>query len=287
MKTPLAGRRRWLPQFSRRDILEGAIIAVGFLLYFWVRGAVADRPEAAYWHARDLLDFERSLGLFWEDDLNTWISDKRFLSQAMNYSYFYLHFPAIIIFGIWLYYYRRNQYTFVRDSFLASGAIALVIYWLYPVAPPRELPILSDQYDPNAPAHVLAFFDTMRQYLGYAYDTQSTRAFVNPYAAMPSLHFGWDLLLGIAIISAFRKRPWLYIALPIGIGLPTLQVLAITSTANHFWIDAVAGGIVALAGLAIAWSLQRYAYPRLEQSLRRLPWPSLRRFLLQEDPEPA
>jgi hypothetical protein len=278
-------RRRWLPTFTRRDILEGAIIAVAFLLYFWVRGAVVDRPEAAYWHARDVLDLQRALGIFWEDDLNSWIGGRHTLAQAMNVVYFYLHFPAIIAFGIWLYYYRRRQYTFVRDSFLASGAIALVIYWLYPVAPPRELPILSAEYDPNAPAYVVGFLDTMKEYLGYAYDTQSTRAFVNPYAAMPSLHFGWDLLLGIAIISAFRERPWLWFAAPIGVALPVLQVFSITTTANHFLLDAVAGGIVALAGLGLAAVLQRYFYPRLEQRLRRLPWPSLRRFLWGEEAE--
>jgi hypothetical protein len=280
-------RPRWLPQFSRRDILEGAIIAVAFLLYFWVRGAVVDRPEAAYWHARDIIDLQRSLGFLWEDELNAWTSDRHTIAQAMNLIYFYLHFPLIIAFGIWLYYFRRGQYTFVRDSFLASGAIALVVYWLYPVAPPRELPLLSQMYEPGAPGYVLGFTDTMKEYLGYAYDTQSTRAFVNPYAAMPSLHFGWDLLLGIAVIRAFRGRAWGWLLWPVGIALPTLQVLSITMTANHFVVDAVAGGIVAMAGLGIAWAMQRYAYPRLEERLRRLPWPSVRRFLWGEEAEPA
>lgn len=273
-------RPRWLPQFSRRDIIEGAIIAAAFLLYFWVRGAVVDRPETAYWHARDILDLQRSMGLLWEDNGNEWTSDHHTFAQAMNLAYFYLHFPLIIVFGIWLYYFRRSQYTFVRDSFLASGAIALVIYWLYPVAPPRELPVLAQLYEPNAPGYVLGFTDTLKEYLGYAYDTQSTRAFVNPYAAMPSLHFGWDLLLGIAVIRAFAGRAWGWLLWPIGIALPVIQLFAITTTANHFWLDAVAGGVVALAGLAIAWALGRWVYPRLEVSMRR--WPSVRRWFVPE-----
>lgn len=272
--------RSLLPPLSRRDFMEGAIIAIAFLLYFWVRGAVVDRPEAAYWHARDLIDLQRSLGFFWEDNLNDWIADRKFWAQLMNVVYFYLHFPLIIVFGIWLYFYRRRQYTFVRDSFLASGAIALVIYWLYPVAPPRELPELAAQFDAAAPAYILGFFDTMEQYLGYAYDTQSTRAFVNPYAAMPSLHFGWDLLLGIAIIAAFRRTPLAWLGVTIGVGLPLLQIVAITTTANHYLIDAVAGGIVALAGLGIALALKRWGYPWLVEQIRRLPWPSARRLLL-------
>ena len=274
--------RALLPQFSRRDLLEAAIIAIAFLLYFWVRGAVVDRPEAAYWHARDVIDLQRSLGFFWEDDLNDWVTGREFWAQSMNVIYFYLHFPLIIAFGIWLYYYRRGQYTFVRDSFLASGAIALVVYWLYPVAPPRELPELASQFDPNAPGYILGFFDTMEAYLGYAYDTQSTRTFVNPYAAMPSLHFGWDLLLGIAVINAFRRTPLIWLAALIGVALPVLQIFSITMTANHYLIDAVAGGIVAIAGLGLAYALKRRAYPWLAGRVRRLPWPSARRLLLNE-----
>lgn len=283
MRPAPRSRPAWFPNFSRRDILEGAIIAVAFLLYFWVRGAVVDQPESAYWHARDIIDVQWSMGFFWEDDMNRWAADREWLAQILNYVYFYLHFPLIIVFGMWLYYYRRGQYTFVRDSFLASGAIALVIYFLYPVAPPRELPTLAAQYDPNAPAYITGFLDTMKEYLGYAYDTQSTRAFVNPYAAMPSLHFGWDMLLGIAIVNAFRTAPWKWVALVVGIGLPASQVLAITMTANHFFLDAVAGGMVALMGLAIAYALQRWGYPWLGDQLRKLPSPTIKRWLSRED----
>lgn len=264
---------RYVPQFSRRDIVEGAIIAVAFLLYFWVRGAVVDQPEAAYWHARDVIDAQRALGFYWEPSLNDFAVNHRLLADVLNYVYFYLHFPLIIAFGMWAYYYRRGRYTFIRDSFLASGAIALVIYYLYPVAPPRELPNLAPVYDPAAPSYVTGFVDTMKEYLGYAYDSQSTRAFVNPYAAMPSLHFGWDLLLGIAIISSFRGTRLAWFAVPIGVFLPVSQIFAITMTANHFLLDAVAGGIVSLAGLGVAASLQRWGYPWLAERARNLPHP--------------
>jgi hypothetical protein len=276
---------RWrslLPVFSRRDILEGAIIAAAFLLYFWVRGAVVDRPEVAYWNARDVIDAQRWLGIFWEDDMNAWVVGRQAVAQAMNLVYFYLHFPLIIAFGMWLYFYRRDKYTFVRDSFLASGAIALVIYWLYPVAPPRELDELAAQYDPAAPVYVTGFFDTMKEYLGYAYDSQSTRAFVNPYAAMPSLHFGWDFLLGIAIVMAFRGGSWSWLAIMVGIFLPVSQIFAITLTGNHFFLDALAGGIVALAGLGVAHLLQVGVYPSLKRTIRMSP-PRVQRWLLRED----
>jgi hypothetical protein len=275
--------RRYAPVFSRRDLLEAAIMASGFILYFFVRGAVIDRPEAAYWHARDIIDAQRALGFFWEDNMNAWIADKRFLAQVMNLTYFYLHFPIIIAFGIWLYFYRRDRYTLVRDAFLASGAIALVVYWSYPVAPPRELPELAQRFDPNAPPYILSFFDTMQHYLGYAYDTQSTRAFVNPYAAMPSLHFGWDLLLGWGIIRAFKGRPLMWVAVPVGIFLPASQVFSITLTANHFFLDAAAGGVVAVAGIGVALAFRRWVYPWTGAVLRRSPIPAVR--ALAEEPE--
>jgi hypothetical protein len=278
--------KRLAAPFSRRDLLEGALVGFAFLLYFGVRGAVVDRPEAAYWHARDVIDAQRWLGIFWEDSMNDWAAGHRLVAQLMNLVYFYLHFPLIIAFGIWLYFFRRHRYTLTRDSFLASGAIALVIYWLYPVAPPRELPELAARFDPNAPPYIGGFLDTMQEYLGYAYDTQSTRAFVNPYAAMPSLHFGWDLLLGLAMIRAFWGERWLWVIAPIGVAMPVLQIFSITLTANHFFLDALAGGLVAIAGVGLALAVERWVYPWIGVQLRRSP---MRRLVevKEEGPEPA
>ncbi len=291
--------KRFTARFSKRDLLEATIVAVAFLLYFGVRGAVIDRPETAYRHALDVIDLQRTLGFFWEDDLNNWIKDRLFWAQTMNLIYFYLHFPLIIVFGIWLYYFRREKYTLTRDAFLASGAIALLVYWAYPVAPPRELPELAARFDSNAPAYVRGFIDTLEVHLGYAYDTQSTHWFVNPYAAMPSLHFGWDLLLGLGVIWAFwpggdrsasvvhRRsggKPWWFWALAsIGVVLPVLQVFSITMTANHYLLDAAAGGIVALLGIGLAAALQRWGYPYAIRWLRRLPVPVAKRLALPED----
>src|SRR3990172_1390866 len=187
--------RRFRGMFSRRDLMEGLLVGLAFLLYFAVRGAVVDRPEVAYRHALDVINVQRSMGIFWEDNMNAWIKDRLFLAQTANIVYFWLHFPLIIAFGIYLYYGQRSKYTLMRDAFLLSGAIALVIYWLYPVAPPRTLPELARLYDNGGPVYVRGFFDTMHEYLGYGYQAQSTQTFVNPYAAMPSPHFRWDLLL--------------------------------------------------------------------------------------------
>lgn len=274
--------------FSSRDLFEAALVAISFLAYFGVRGLVIDRPERAYWHARDLIELQRKLGIFWEYELQKRLLDNIFIIQSLNIIYFWLHFPLIIAFGIWCYYNRRYKYTVLRDAFLASGVISLIIYWLYPVAPPRLLPELAQRFEPAAPIYVRGFVDTMQVYLGYAYQTQETRAFVNPYAAMPSLHFGWDMLLGIGIIWAFWGSRLIWLAVPIGVFLPFSQVIAISITANHFFMDALAGAAVSLVGLGIAWALQRWFYPRLALWGQHISWPAMRRLLLSmgTDPHP-
>ena len=274
-----------LRPFSRRDLMEGLLVGIAFLLYFAVRGAVIDRPETAYFNALDIIDIQRDLGFFWENDIQEWILDNLFLVQAANIIYFWLHLPLIGAFGLWLYFNNRRKYTIIRDAFLASGAIALIVYWLYPVAPPRELPALAERFDPDAPAYVLGFIDTMRDHLGYAYQSQSTAAFVNPYAAMPSLHFGWDVLLGVAIVWAFWRRPLMWLMLPIGVALPLMQVVSITVTANHFFLDAAAGVLVSVMGIPIAIWLGRWVYPRLGRVIEGLPWPLVKRWILPKGEE--
>lgn len=263
--------------------MEGLLVGLAFLLYFAVRGAVIDRPEAAYLHALDVIDLQRSLGIFWEADLNEWIREREFWAQTANIVYFWLHFPLIIAFGIYLYCRQRSKYTLMRDAFLTSGAIALVVYWLYPVAPPRLLPELAIEFDGGGPVYIRGFLDTMQEYLGYGYQAQSTSAFVNPYAAMPSLHFGWDLLLGVGIVWASWGRRWMWFTLPIGLFLPIAQVPAITVTANHFFLDAAAGAVVALLGFPAALMLRRRGYPALGRLLGRLPLPALRRWVLPDE----
>jgi len=149
--------------------------------------------------------------------------------QLFNAIYFWLDFPLIVVVGLWLYFWHRHQYTVVRDAILSSGAIALVIYHLFPVAPPRLVPGLG-------------LVDTLAEFSSLAYQTQSTAPFVNPYAAVPSLHVGWAVLLMLGIIWATRSKPvWLLAFI-----LPWAQFAAIVFTANHFIFDAMVGVVVSL-----------------------------------------
>ncbi|MBI1885390.1 MAG: phosphatase PAP2 family protein [Chloroflexi bacterium] len=275
--------RRLARPFSKRDLLEGLLVGVAFLLYFGVRGAAIDRPETAFANALDVIGLQRRLGFFWEADMQEWTLNHLFLVQAANIVYFWLHLPLIGAFAFALYYWQRHKYTLIRDAFLATGAIALVVYWSYPVAPPRELPKLAVQFSQTLPPDVAGFKDTVQDLLGYAYQSSSTRAFVNPYAAMPSLHFGWDLLLGIGIVWAFWGRRWMWLAVPIGVALPVMQVFAVAITANHFFLDVIAGAAASLMGIPVALAVNRWVYPRLRKIVERLPWPRVRRWILPQE----
>lgn len=227
-----------------RDLYEIGLVALAFLLYFVVRGLVVDRHQEAFDNARQIIELEQSLGIYWEPALQEWILGKRLLIEVMNFIYFWLDFPLIVLVGLWMYFARRHAYTVARDAMLLSGALALVLYNLYPVMPPRLLPTGE-------------FTGTIEKYNDLSYQAASLKAFVNPYAALPSLHFGWAVILGAAMVVTLRN-PVLRL---FGALLPWLQLAAIVFTANHYILDAFAGLVVALAGVAMALALQRWVYP--------------------------
>ena len=231
-----------------RHVFEIGLVALAFLLYFIVRGSVVDRHGVALDNAHDLIALEQSLGIYWEPRLQEAIIDNELAVRAMNFIYFWLDFPLIVAVGLLMYFRHRHEYTVARDAMLLSGALALVLYHLYPVMPPRLLPGGE-------------FVGTVEEFSDLSYQAQSMQAFVNPYAALPSLHYGWAMILGGVMFVTFRHP----LARAVAISLPLLQLAAIVFTANHYIVDAFAGIVVCLAGLALALAAQRWAYPWLRR----------------------
>lgn len=232
----------------RAFALEAAVVAAGGLAYFLIRGAVGDRIPEATARALALIDLERTLGLYWERALQDWILPSRALIELANAVYFWLHFPVIVAAAVWLFWRRRPLYAFTRTAFLASAVIGLVMYYLLPVAPPRLFPELG-------------FVDTMARYSQTSYQAQEMGPFVNPFAALPSLHIGWALLLSLALWRARgRRRPSWQVGLwgAAVVLLPAAQFFAVVVTANHYVLDVAAGAAVALAAVLIALGWQRY-----------------------------
>ncbi|MBA4179770.1 MAG: inositol phosphorylceramide synthase [Anaerolinea sp.] len=217
---------------------EIIIVVSAFFLYFGVRGLTEGGVAIATAHAWDIVELEKRTGLWWEPDLQSLIADRQWLVNAVNWVYIWGHWPVIAVTAVWLYLHHPVMYSRTRDAFLVSGAIGLIVFALYPVAPPRLIDI--------------GLMDTVTLHSN-AYRYLQPPALVNQYAAMPSLHFGWNLLIGLMIFRCATNVA----ARIFGLVLPVLMFLAVVLSGNHFILDAVAGGALALGALGVVLWLNR------------------------------
>lgn len=234
---------------------QAALIVLLIVIYFGVRGLTAGSSADAVENANRVFELEQQLHLDVEDTMQTWITDSGTLSTAANWIYIWGHWPVIIATMIWLATRHTDVFRRLRDAMMISGGIGMIIYATFPVAPPR----LADP----------AMIDTVSE-RSQAYRVLQPPAFVNQYAAMPSLHAGWDLLVGISIVTAAST-----LALKIvGYAMPILMALAVVLTANHYVLDVVAGVALALAAHVAALALERRRLQhRQRQAALTLPEP--------------
>lgn len=232
----------WRPGF--KDLAEILLLASTLPLYYLVRGTAHERVGEALARGVQLIKFEKSLGIFWEADLQRLVLNYDWLVQFLNGFYLYGHLPVIGALAVWLYFRHRPQYLLMRNAFLISGAMGLVVYVAFPVAPPRFLPewgfvdTIVGQYDTGRPL--------------------TPSFFVNEYAAMPSLHFGWNLLVGVAVWMASRN----IVLRTFAVLMPFFMLIAIVLTANHYFVDAAAGLLAVILGAAIALGVRHLVRSR-------------------------
>ncbi|NYD41735.1 phosphatase PAP2 family protein [Nocardioides panaciterrulae] len=225
---------------------QAAIVLLGAFVYFRVRGLTDSSTRLALEHARDLFHVERLLGIDVEASLQAPLDGSALLETLSNWVYIWGHWPVIILTMTWLALRHGEVFLRLRDAMLVSGALGMLVFVSYPVAPPRL-------------AH-LGLVDTITQ-SSDSYRYLQPPAFVNQYAALPSLHVGWDLLVGMAIFSATTN-----LALRvIGCLMPLAMAYAVIATANHFVLDVLAGIVLVLIGHATALWLQRRRARRREQ----------------------
>jgi hypothetical protein len=232
------------------DISELGLVSLGFLAYFIVRGGVVDRTAEALANARGIVALERAFGFFFEPNVQMWVLSSEFLWRTMNFVYFWFDFPLIVGVGLLLFWRRRREYTLLRDTLLLSGGLALIVYYAYPVAPPRYFPEWG-------------FVDTMALYSELSYQAQSMKPFVNPFAAVPSLHVGWAMLLVISVFRATRSAPARAGVLVVF----ALQGVAVVGTGNHFIFDGLVGLFMCAVALPLAFALHRAGYPALRRRI--------------------
>jgi hypothetical protein len=148
---------------------------------------------------------------------------------------------------VWLFIFRPSYYVWARRALLFATGAALLIYLLFPVAPPRMLSSLG-------------FVDTGRLYGQSVYGPTDGRSLTNQFAAMPSLHVGWAVLIATVCIVAFSSRwRWLWVAHPV------CTLLVVVSTGNHYWLDGLAGAALVCTTMLL--------------TRHRLPLPSWRRLV--------
>ena len=219
-------------------IRELGLVLAGLLVYFGVRAATSDDAGIADAHARSLVHLEQTLGIARERDVQGLIIDHHTLVTLANWVYIWGHWPLIAVSAAWLFRHRPEAYRLMRTAIFVSGAIGMIIFLAYPVAPPRLTGI--------------GLTDTVTSY-SHAYRALQPPSLMDRYAALPSLHFGWDLLVGLTL-ARFHPR----LAVRIGGALmPVLMGLAVVMTANHYVLDVIVGGLVAMTGLALATVLIR------------------------------
>jgi hypothetical protein len=242
------GRARVTGEPTRHEwIRELLLVLAGLLVYFGVRAATSHEAGPAVAHARSLVQLEKTLGIAREGDLQGLIIGHHELVTLANWVYIWGHWPLIAISAAWLFRHRPDAYRLMRTAIFASGAIGMIIFLAYPVAPPRLIGA--------------GFTDTVTSY-SHAYRALQPPALTDRYAALPSLHFGWDLLVGLTL-ARFHPRTAVRI---LGALMPVAMALAVVMTANHYVLDVVVGGIVAMSGLAIASALIRARERRAQGS---------------------
>ena len=236
--------RPWEYRDGMRAFLrELAAVAVAALVYYLVRGAVSDRADEAFQRARDILALERELRLDWELPIHEAILGSDTLIDLANGTYFWGHMPLLIALAVWLWRSHRDIWRRFRNALLISAAVGMASYFLFPTAPPRLMPELG-------------YVDTLAARAAPAYQAQEVGLFVNPYAALPSLHVGWALLAGLAVWQTSRHP----VVRAFAVAVPLSQAWAVVATANHWTLDAWAGIGVCAVAWVLARHLQRHAH---------------------------
>jgi hypothetical protein len=211
---------------------ELLLVAGLFLVYKFGRQLANGHTAEAFRNARRVWDWERSLHLPGEGAVQSALLHSTALVRTANIYYVAVHFTATAAFLVWLYVRRPDHYLWARRVLALLTGAALVLHLTFPLAPPRMLDV----------AHLV---DTGQTYGPTVYGARpATDSMANQFAAMPSLHFGWALMVAIGLIAATRSRwRWLWLLHPL------LTLAVIVGTANHFWLDAVVAAL--LLGVAL------------------------------------
>jgi hypothetical protein len=231
-----------VPRGLARELL---LIGLAAAAYAGVRAVTEGSVAAALDNGRTILQLEDRLALDFEGAVQAAVLPYAALVTAANWIYIFGHWPVIAATAIVLYRRRRSAYYLLRNAIFVSAAIGFVFFALLPVAPPRLLDA--------------GLVDTVVE-RSTSYRGLQPPELTNQYAALPSLHFGWNLLVGIVLFGVSSRLAVRLFA----VGMPAAMAFSVVATANHFVLDVVVGGVVVVIGFAVA----RHAQVKRVRTLR-------------------
>jgi membrane-associated phospholipid phosphatase len=212
-----------------------AILVSVDLAYTFVRGIVDSEKGLAMTHGLQVIDLEKATGTFFEPSLQAFFLPAQGVIDFANQIYLNAQFSIALGFLLWLYLFRNESYYFVRNMFVAAMGFALVGYTLYPTAPPRMFPEFG-------------FVDTINDFSNVNHDSSVAKIFINPYAAVPSMHCAFSMMIGGTGFLVCRH----WISRILWACWPLLVSWVTIVTANHYWVDAALGWLVALGAALVA-----------------------------------
>jgi len=216
----------WLPHGYGDAARQLSLFVVAELCYEAVRGVADGERVHAITNGQHVIAFEKSIHSFFEPNLQAIFLNHRWIIDFANFMYMNSHFVVTTAFLVWLYLFRNQHFYFVRNMFMVAMGLAVIGYALLPTAPPR----MFDE-----------FTDTITQYAQVNHDSGLVKLFINPYAAIPSMHVAFSAMIGVSGALLARRR----ITQIFWCAYPILVFWVVIVTANHFWVDGAIGLLVA------------------------------------------
>ncbi len=230
-----------LPAFAQAEARPRArwwveVLTIAWLC--WIYDAITNlaplRLHLALAHAQSILALEQSLHIAPEHALDTWLAGHQTLGLAISDYYDNAHFVVTLGLLGWLWFRRADIYRPLRSTLVVVNLLAFLVFWLYPVAPPRMLGGFTDVV---AATHAIG-----------SWHTGALASHANELAAMPSLHIAWAVWCTLAIWTV-STRVWVRV---LAVLYPCVTALAVLATGNHFVLDMVGGLLVlTLAALIV------------------------------------
>ncbi len=229
---------------GEKDLARQFVLFVGaYMLYQLVRALVAhdafDPGYTPFGDATKVIDLERALGLFIEPKVQEWAARTQWLMDLADWTYLHVQYVVSLAAAAFIYLRRNDSYYFVRNMVLVAMGIALVGYVVFPTAPPRLMPEWG-------------FTDSIQQFTRVDVERGPSSALLNAYAAVPSMHVAFAIMIGWPMARLVRHR----LAKALWLVYPAWMAFVVMATANHYLFDVVLGALTAVVAALVAGRLR-------------------------------